>query len=128
MTGRLFRIFHSLHDNGQAWGSMLTWVGLVVFCAASPISIAATNIAWGVALAGLLVHALSRDDRFASLARGTDLDAPLACFVLASLLAVLHSLDLSIDWLQCFPVPGNSSYSVINDRPLAVINSRMIQS
>ncbi len=94
MTGRLFRILHGLRDNGQAWGSTLTWVGLVVFSAASPISIAATNIAWGVALAGLLVQALSRDDRFASLVRRTDLDAPLACFVLASLLAVLHSLDI----------------------------------
>jgi putative inorganic carbon (HCO3(-)) transporter len=94
LTGRLFRILHGLHDDGQAWGSMLAWVGLLVFCAASPISIAATNIAWGVALAGLLVQALSRDDRFASLVRRTDLDAPLACFVLASLLAVLHSLDI----------------------------------
>ncbi|MGW8323702.1 MAG: O-antigen ligase family protein, partial [Thermodesulfobacteriota bacterium] len=94
MTGRLFRILHGLRDDGQAWGSMLTWVGLLFFCAASPISIAATNIAWGVALAGLLVQALSRDDRFAGLVRRTDLDAPLACFVLASLLAVLHSLDI----------------------------------
>jgi len=95
LTDRLVRIFHGLRDNGQAWGSMLTWVGLVVFSAASPISIAATNIAWGVALAGLLVQALSRDDRFAGLARTTDLDVPLACFVLASLLAVLHSLDIA---------------------------------
>ena len=94
MTGRLFRTLQGLRDNGQAWGSTLTWVGLVVFSAASPISIAATNIAWGVALAGLLVQALSRDDRFASLVRRTDLDGPLACFVLASLLAVLHSLDI----------------------------------
>jgi putative inorganic carbon (HCO3(-)) transporter len=74
---------------------MLTWAGLVAFCAASPISIAATNIAWGVALAGLLVHGLSREDRFATLVRRTDLDAPLACFVLASLLAVFHSLDMT---------------------------------
>jgi len=94
LTDRPFRILQGLRDNGQAWGSTLTWVGLVVFCAASPISIAATNIAWGVALAGLLVQALSRDDRFASLVRRTDLDAPIACFVLASLLAVLHSLDI----------------------------------
>lgn len=94
MTGRLFRIPHGLLHSGQAWGSTLTWAGLVVFSAASPISIAATNIAWGVALSGLLVQALSRDDRFASLIRRTDLDAPLACFVLASLLAVLHSLDI----------------------------------
>ena len=86
---RPFRLLHGLRDNGQAWGSTLTWVGLVVFSAASPISIAATNIAWGVALAGLLVQALSRDDRFASLVRRTDLDVPLTCFVLsASLLAV----------------------------------------
>lgn len=85
---------HGLCDDGQAWGSILTWVGLAAFCVASPISIAATNIAWGVALAGLLVQALSRDDRFAGLTRRTDLDAPLACFVLASLLAVLHSLDI----------------------------------
>jgi len=94
LTGRLFRILHGLRDDGQAWGSMLTWVGLLVFCAASPISIAATNIAWGVALAGLLVQALSRDDRLSGLVARTDLDAPLACFVLASLLAVLHSLDI----------------------------------
>jgi O-antigen ligase len=94
LTRRLFRILHSLRDDGQAWGSMLTWVGLAVFCAASPISIAATNIAWGVALTGLLVQALSRDDLFASLVRRTDLDVPLACFVLASLLAVFHSLDI----------------------------------
>ena len=73
---------------------MLTWVGLVAFSAASPISIAATNISWGVALAGLLLQALSREDRFARLVRRTDLDAPLACFVLASLLAVFHSLDI----------------------------------
>ena len=94
MTSRPFRILHGLRDSGQAWGSTLTWVGLVVFSAASPISIAATNIAWGVALAGLLVQALSRDDRFANLVRRTDLDGPLTCFVLASLIAVLHSLDI----------------------------------
>jgi O-antigen ligase len=94
LTGRLFLHLHGLRDNGQAWGSMLTWVGLIFFSAASPISIAATNIAWGVALAGLLVQALSRDDRLAGLVRRTDLDVPLACFVLASLLAVFHSLDI----------------------------------
>ena len=111
MTDRPFRILYGLRDNGQAWGSMLTWVGLVVFCAASPISIAATNIAWGVALAGLLVHALSRDDRFASLVRRTDLDAPLACFVLASLLAVLHSLDSSTAALRRLPRYSSSFFS-----------------
>ena len=54
MTGRLFRTLHGLRDDGQAWGSILAWVGLVAFCAASPISIAATNIAWGIALAGAI--------------------------------------------------------------------------
>jgi O-antigen ligase len=94
LTDRLFRIPRGSGNEGYALGSTLTWVGLVAFSAATPISIAATNISWGVALAGLLVQALSREDRSTSLARRTDLDAPLACFVLATLLAVLHSLDV----------------------------------
>ncbi len=70
------------------------WAGLAVFAAASPISIAATNIAWVVALVGLLLRALQRDARPASLVRRTDLDAPLLLFAAASLVSVFLSLDV----------------------------------
>jgi O-antigen ligase len=71
------------------------WAGLAAFCAASPISIAATNMAWAVALSGLLIRALHPDARAGNLVHRTDLDAPLLCFVLASFLSVLFSLDLA---------------------------------
>jgi O-antigen ligase len=70
------------------------WVGLAAFCAVSPISIAATNMAWVVALVGLLLHALPRDARAEDIVHRTALDAPLVCFVFASLLSVFLSLDI----------------------------------
>ena len=94
MTGRLYPLIHALRDNGEAWGRALTWWGLVAFCAVSPISIAATNMAWAVALAGLLARALSRDVRTDGRLHRTDLDAPLLCFVLVSLVSVFLSLDI----------------------------------
>ena len=94
MTDRPFRLTRGLRGNGQANGALLTWWGLVAFCVVSPISIAATNTAWVVALVGLLHYALSRDVRFDSLAGRTDLDAPLICFAFASLLSVFLSLDI----------------------------------
>ena len=94
MTERPFRLTRSLRVNGQALGPLLTWWGLVAFCVVSPISIAATNMAWVVALVGLLYHGLRRDVPLHSLVERTDLDVPLTCFFLASLLSVFVSLDI----------------------------------
>lgn len=94
MTERPFRPDRGLQWKGQAAGLLLLGWGLVAFCAVSPISIAATNMAWVAALAGLLYHAVvNRDPRAGGLVQRTDLDAPLLCFLFASLLAVFLSLD-----------------------------------
>jgi len=94
LTDRPFLLARVLRGNGQTQGPLLTWWGLVAFCVVSPISIAATNMAWVVALVGLLYYAFSRDVRFDSLVGRTDLDVPLICFVFASLLSVFLSLDI----------------------------------
>lgn len=94
MTDRPFRILRDLRESGQAWGGRLMWLGLAAFAAASPISIAATNMAWVVALVGFLLCALQREARAESLVRRTELDAPLLCFAAASLVSVFLSLDI----------------------------------
>jgi len=65
--------------------------GLVAFCLASPLSIAATNIAWAAA-AGLLLVASVGPVRTVR-PQGTALDPAWALFVLASILSVIVSLD-----------------------------------
>ena len=100
MTDRPFLLARGLRGNGQTQGPLLTWWGLVAFCVVSPISIAATNMAWVVALVGLLYYALSRDVRFDSLVGRTDLDVPLICFVFASLLSVFLSMDIVSSFVE----------------------------
>ncbi len=95
MKERPFRPDRGLQWRGQAAGTRLLWWGLVAFCAASPISIAATNMAWVVALVGLLYHAVvNRDPSAGGLVRRTELDPALLWFFCASLLAVFLSLDI----------------------------------
>jgi hypothetical protein len=95
LTERPFRPDRGLQWRGQAAGTLLLWWGLGAFCAVSPISIAATNMAWVAALLGLLYHAVvNRDPRAGGLVQRTDLDPALLCFFCASFLAVFFSLDI----------------------------------
>lgn len=100
MTDRRLRLLRDLREGGQAWGPRLTWAGLAAFSIASPISIAATNMAWVVALAGFLLRFLHPEARAPGLVQKTELDAPLLCFALASLLAVFLSLDIAASVIE----------------------------
>jgi O-antigen ligase len=57
-------------------------------------------MAWVVALLGFSLRFLPREARAAGLVQKTDLDAPLLCFALASLLSVFLSLDIAASVIE----------------------------
>lgn len=97
------------------WARLALW-GTFAFAAFSPLSIAASQICWGIACFGLLGGLLTRRIRY----RPTPLDLPLVLFVVAEAVSIVFSVhpgrSLRVwdgDWILIFfPVFAQSLRSV----------------
>ena len=88
-----------IHNSGQGARSISPWWVLLPFCAVSPVSIAATNMAWVAAVAVFIYYFLRSKPFLKKLPPRTDLDPALGCFFMASLLSVIHSRVFSASLL-----------------------------
>jgi O-antigen ligase len=70
-------------------GSLLTTGGLFLFCLASPVSIATSQIGWGICVLGLIIGFATGRIRY----RPTPLDLPLLIYIIVDIASVLTAVD-----------------------------------
>lgn len=98
-------------EERDLWPGIARW-GTFGFAAFSPASIAASQICWGIACAGLVLGLITRRIRY----RPTPLDLPLVLFILAEAISIVFSVHPARslrcwdgDWiLLFFPVFAQS--------------------
>ncbi len=72
-----------------ALGTLLTTGGLFLFCLASPVSIATSQIGWGICVLGLLIGFATGTRRY----RPSPLDLPLLAYIIVDVASILTAVD-----------------------------------